>query len=204
MIFVSSQFTSWFFFLNFFLRFLFFCFCSFNAVFFFSLKYEELKVPTPRLGVESCTTSYGLYTIHKIVKNGLFLIIKIKHKKKPFFLSPLTIGQSVKPPNIQINNHVEYSFVCFSFNLIGHPCCKGKKGKKKCSHIRLQKHHILIPIWCPSSSFPHPFCSLAAKYQLCITTLMYNFHWEWGKTAINCKVPGEFGSFSLFSQKIPC
>lgn len=84
--------------------------------------------------------------------------------KRNNVLSPLTTGQSVRPPNIQINNHFEYSFACFSFNLtIGHHCCKRRKRKKK-RKKKPQPHKIaetshfdshLMPILVFHSPFLH-------------------------------------------------
>lgn len=105
----------------------------------------------------------------------IFLIIKIKHKKKLFFfLSPLTKGQSVRPPNIQINNHLNIVLLVSHFNLtdICHHCCKKKKKKEKqCSHILSLNQSHIFKFNCSSKlslcfpSLPRPFFpqSLAAS-----------------------------------------
>lgn len=73
----------------------------------FSLNMESGGPRLPDLGLLNHALHHMVFTpFTKLLKKNicLLLIIKIKHKKI-FFLSPLTIGQSVRPPNIQINNH---------------------------------------------------------------------------------------------------
>lgn len=77
----------------------------------------------------------------------IFLIIKIKHKKTPF-LSPLTTGQNVRPPNVQINNHSEYSFAPFSFNLTDNlsPLLKKENETKNKKNKVMQPNRIAEPM----------------------------------------------------------
>lgn len=76
-----------------------------------------------------------------------FLIIKIK-RKKDFFLSPLTKGQCVRPPNIPINNHLNIVLLVSHFNLtdIGHHCCKKKRKEEKATY-RWTKVTFLIQLF---------------------------------------------------------